>query len=192
MTDTTLKNPIVTAVQAIKSGNDVVPVSTTDPMPVTIISGGGGGSSAGIGETSDTAATDSTSSWSLVSLSKAIFKKLMDGLPLMNGGTIVSSSNPLPITYTAATLTSRSGTIAVGGTAQTLMAANASRKGWFIQNVSTGDLWVNRFGGTASAAQPNILVPSGALYETPAGGSGGNAISVFGATTGQAFTSSEW
>ena len=106
--------------------------------------------------------------------------------------TTVSTTDPLPITYTAATLTSRSGTIMAGGTAQVLMAANSARKGWFVQNVSTGDLWVNRFGGTASAAQPNILVPSGALYETPAGGSGGNAISIFGATTSQAFTAAEW
>ena len=34
-TDVTLKNPIVTAVQAIKSGNDVVPISATDPMPTS-------------------------------------------------------------------------------------------------------------------------------------------------------------
>jgi hypothetical protein len=91
-----------------------------------------------------------------------------------------------------ATLTSRSGTIATGGTAQQLMAANAARKGWWLQNLSTGDLWVNRFGGTASAAQPNIQIPSGALYETPAGGAGSTLISIYGATTGQAFASGEW
>lgn len=34
MTDVTLQNPIVTAVQAIKSGNDVVPVSSSNPLPV--------------------------------------------------------------------------------------------------------------------------------------------------------------
>lgn len=96
------------------------------------------------------------------------------------------------VAYSTATLTSRSGTIATGGTAQTLMAANPARKGWFVQNVSTGDLWVNRFGGTASAGQPSILIKAGRLYETPAGGSGGNALSIFGATAGQAFTCGEW
>lgn len=34
MTDVTLQNPIVTAVQAVKSGNDVVPVSSSNPLPV--------------------------------------------------------------------------------------------------------------------------------------------------------------
>lgn len=34
-TDVTLQNPIVTAVQAVKSGNDVVPVSSSNPLPTT-------------------------------------------------------------------------------------------------------------------------------------------------------------
>lgn len=34
MTDTALKNPIVTAVQAVKSGEDVVAVSASNPLPV--------------------------------------------------------------------------------------------------------------------------------------------------------------
>jgi len=112
---------------------------------------------------------------------------LRDSLP-----TAVSSSNPLPIVFSTATITSRSGTIATGATAQSLMVANAARKGWFIQNNSTGDLWVNRFGGTAIAGQPSLLIPAGALYETPDGGSGGNALSIYGATTGQTFTAAEW
>lgn len=33
MTDVTLQNPIVTAVQAIKSGSDVAPVSSSNPLP---------------------------------------------------------------------------------------------------------------------------------------------------------------
>lgn len=119
-------------------------------------------------------------------------KKIANGTAVLNGGNVVSSTNPLPIAFTAATLTSRSNTITAGGTAQVLMNANSARKGWFLQNVSTGDLWVNRFGGTAASSQPNILVPSGALYETPSGGSSGNAVSIFGATTGQAFTAGEW
>lgn len=34
-TDVTLQNPIVTAVQAVKSGNDVVTVSSSNPLPTT-------------------------------------------------------------------------------------------------------------------------------------------------------------
>jgi len=129
MTYVTLQNPIVTAVQAVKSGNDVVPIS---------------------------------------------------------------SSNPLPVAYSTAIITSCSGTIAAGGTAQTLMVANTARKGWWLQNNSTDDLWVNCFGGTASAEQPSIRIRAGKMYETPAGGSGGNALSIYGATTGQAFTAGGW
>ena len=114
------------------------------------------------------------------------------GIKVLVGGSAVSSSNPLPIVFSTTTITSRSGTIATGATAQSLMVANAARKGWFIQNNSTGDLWVNRFGGTAIAGQPSLLIPAGALYETPDGGSGGNALSIYGATTGQTFTAAEW
>jgi len=106
--------------------------------------------------------------------------------------TPVDASHPIPIAYSTATLTSRSGTITLGGTAQSFMAANTSRKGWFLENLSSGDLWVNRFGGTASADQPSLRIPPGFVYETPAGGSGGNALSIYGATTGQAFTAGEW
>jgi hypothetical protein len=90
------------------------------------------------------------------------------------------------------TLTDRSGTITTGGTAQTLMAANASRKGWAIQNVSSGDLWVNELGSTALLSQPSIKIASGNLYESPLGGSSTAAISIIGATTAQAFTAREW
>lgn len=37
MTDVTLQNPIVTAVQAVKSGNDVVPVSSSNPLPTSMV-----------------------------------------------------------------------------------------------------------------------------------------------------------
>lgn len=141
-----------------------------------------------IGGMKDSAATDTTGAWSVIS----ILKGILSGVSLKLGGSAVSSSNPIPIAYSTATITSRSGTIATGGTAQSFMVANAARKGWFIQNNSTGDLWVNRFGGTATASQPSILIPAGALYETPDGGSGGNALSIFGATTGQTFTAAEW
>lgn len=141
-----------------------------------------------IGGMKDSAATETTGAWSVIS----ILKGILSGVSLKLGGSVVSSSNPVPITYSTATITSRSGTIATGGVAQSFMTENTARKGWFIQNNSTGDLWVNRFGGTASASQPSIKIPAGRLYETPTGGSGGNALSIFGATTGQAFTSGEW
>lgn len=35
MTDVTLQNPIVTAVQAVKNGNDIEPISSSNPLPVS-------------------------------------------------------------------------------------------------------------------------------------------------------------
>ncbi|MDR6389255.1 hypothetical protein [Paraburkholderia phenoliruptrix] len=100
---------------------------------------------------------------------------------------------PVQTTPSPATLTDRSGTIATGGTAQQLAAANASRKGWRLQNTSNGDLWFNDTGGTASAAGAgSFKLASGGYYETPVGGSSQTAISIFGATTAQTFSASEW
>lgn len=90
------------------------------------------------------------------------------------------------------TRTNRSGTITTGGTAQTLMSANASRKGWIIQNVSSGDLWFNEIGGTAIADQPSFKLAAGAAYESVLGATVTTAISIIGATTGQAFVAREW
>lgn len=89
------------------------------------------------------------------------------------------------------TLADRSGTITAGGTAQVLMAANANRIGFAIQNLSTGDLWINPL-GTAAATKPSLKIASGVYYETPSGYGAVGAISVFGATTAQAFTAQEW
>jgi hypothetical protein len=100
-------------------------------------------------------------------------------------------ASPLSVTAAAGTLTDRSGTVTTGGTAQQLMAANASRKGFSVQNVSAGDLWI-RETGTAAAAQPSLKLTSGTYFETPAGYGSTGAVSIFGATTGQAFTAREW
>lgn len=100
------------------------------------------------------------------------------------GGGFTIAGNPV-------TETNRSGTITAGGVAQTLMAANAARGGFIIQNVSTGDLWFSSV-GTAAASQPSIWLPAGSYYEPPETGVPITAISIFGATTGQAFTAREW
>jgi hypothetical protein len=81
----------------------------------------------------------------------------------------------------------RSGTIATGGTAQQLAKANASRKFLKGQNLSTGDLWINEVGGTAAASQPAYRIPAGATFSV----STTQAVSIFGATTGQAFSATE-
>lgn len=91
----------------------------------------------------------------------------------------------------AATYVNRSGTITAGGTAQVAMALNASRRGFSIQNNSTGDLWFDTL-ATAVQSQPSICLSAGSLYETPYGGCPTGAVSIIGATTAQAFSAREW
>ena len=105
-------------------------------------------------------------------------------LTTLTGDAITVEASPvLPVPYTDV-----SGTITTGGTAQSLASANASRKGFSIQNISTGDLWV-RAGGVA-AVGVGVKVPAGALYEFSYPPS--QAISIFGAVTGQAFTAQDF
>ena len=92
----------------------------------------------------------------------------------------------------SASMADRSGTITLGGTAQSLMAANPSRKGYLIQNNSAGTLWFNELGATAVQAAPSISIAAGALYQSPSPGASALAISIIGATTGQAFSAREW
>lgn len=107
------------------------------------------------------------------------------------GGNVVTTTVPVSINGKGVTYTDKSGTIAAGGVAQTLMALNASRTGFWIQNVSTGDLWISSL-GTAAATQPSLWVPAGTYYEPPTNGVPTAAISIFGATTSQAFSAREW
>ena len=113
-----------------------------------------------------------------------------------------TSANSLPVVIASdqrvavdevvnAASTDRSGTIAAGGLAQVLMPANNARRGFAIQNQSTGDLWINTL-GTATASQPSLKVAAGVYYETPPSHAPSGAISVFGATTAQSFYAREW
>lgn len=105
--------------------------------------------------------------------------------------TDASLTNPVPVRFSGATPISASGTITTGGTAQNAAAANTSRRGFWIQNNSTGDLWISTI-ATAVQSQPSLKIPAGALYESPLGGAGTGAISIIGATTSQAFSGREW
>ena len=85
----------------------------------------------------------------------------------------------------------RSGTITLGGTAQNVMAANASRHGCLIQNQSAGDEWISEL-TTAVASEPSLWLPPGGTFTCPTGGISLLAISIYGATTSQAFAAREW
>lgn len=109
-------------------------------------------------------------------------------------GNLISSTNPLPIAsiQSAGTRTNRSGTIAAGGTAQTLMASRTTRNGYYVQNQSSGNLWINDKGSAATADQNSLLIAPGAMYESPSNDRPVSAISIIGATLGQAFNAGEY
>jgi len=87
--------------------------------------------------------------------------------------------------------TDRSGSITVGGTAQSLMPTNASRDYWRVQNGSHGELWWNDI-GTAAVGQPgSYRLGPGSMYESPTGGSSVANISIAGATTALVFAALE-
>jgi hypothetical protein len=88
------------------------------------------------------------------------------------------------------TVVDRSGTIAVGGTQQTLMAANPSRRYILIENVSAADLWFN-FTTNAVIGEPSFQLPTGASYEMSGDFVSTERVSIIGAAGGQAFTAKE-
>jgi len=102
----------------------------------------------------------------------------------------------LPSLASAQTVTMAdiSGVIASGGVAQALAAAFPNRRGCVVQNLSTGDLWISDQ-GTAAASRPSFKVPAGAQFACGSPASAvapGAALSIFGATTNQAFSGREW
>lgn len=81
-----------------------------------------------------------------------------------------------------------SGSIANGGTAQTLAPAGYTRTGVRGQNISTGDLWINEGGTAAIDTAGSYKIAAGAYFDSKFAG----AISIIGATTGQKFSASEY
>lgn len=83
----------------------------------------------------------------------------------------------------------KSGTITAGGASQQLAAANTARLALTIQNISGGDLGINEMGGTAA-------IGTAGTYTLPAGASAevhtNRLVNIIGATTGQAFTATEF
>ena len=121
---------------------------------------------------------------------KAQRVKLMLGATGIDGGNI-SPSNPVPVYFPPAAHTSKSGAITTGGVAQVLAAANTSRKGFCLQNLSAGNLYINVI-TTAAISNGSLLLTPGSYYESPFGGCSGAAISIIGPTTGQSFFAEEW
>jgi hypothetical protein len=117
----------------------------------------------------------------------ARLEAIRDRLPSSVGAKAGSSS--LSITEATGALTSISGTITTGGTAQTLASANSSRRALTVQNTSSGDIRVNPWGTASSTA--GFKVAPDQLLVLSAPNCGVAAVSIWGATTGQAFEGAE-
>ena len=105
----------------------------------------------------------------------------------------VGAQNPLPVINTAASVAGDgSGTVATGGSAQTLFGGIVPVNGFLVQNNSSAALWISDV-GIASAGGASIqLAANGGLFVTPSGYKPAGAVSLFGATTGQAFAARRW
>jgi len=125
----------------------------------------------------------------LTMLAGATFPVSAAQLPAALGAQAASGSISV-VPATGGTPTDRSNTIATGGTAQTLAALNASRRYLLVQNQSTGNLYI-RFTGTAAADQTSLRIAAGDYWESPPHYCPTSAVSIIGATAGQAFHSVE-
>jgi hypothetical protein len=83
----------------------------------------------------------------------------------------------------------RSGDITEGGVTQELMPANTGRQGFILQNNSSGALYISSVGAPAPDGH-SLKIGPGQLYVSDY--VSGNAIGIYGATTGQQFFCREW
>lgn len=103
------------------------------------------------------------------------------------GGDEVTAANPLPVSGASGALTDVSGTIAAGGTSQVLQAAQITRKYIMIQNLSSGNLYLNFTSAATTGEGSYELLPNG-VFTMEGNFVSNEAINIIGATTGQAFT----
>lgn len=105
----------------------------------------------------------------------------------------VGPQNPLPVVNTAgAAASDGSGTIAAGGSAQTLFGGAVPANGFLVQNNSSAALWVCDTGVASNGGASIQIVANGGLFATPSGYKPAGAVSLFGGTTGQAFAARRW
>jgi hypothetical protein len=109
------------------------------------------------------------------------------------GGSVVSASNPLPVTLDAPISgynfeSAVAQTVTLGGTAQTVFVGNANRVYLFVVNTSDTVMYLEVTGVAATTASIEIAADGG-FYEpliAPAG-----LISILCATTGKTFVAKQ-
>jgi len=107
--------------------------------------------------------------------------------------TPVGPQNPLPVVNTAGNAASDgSGTLAAGGSAQTLFGGIVPGNGYLVQNNSSAALWISDTGAASNGGASIQLAPNGGIFMTPSGYKPAGAVSLHGGTTGQAFAARRW
>ena len=87
--------------------------------------------------------------------------------------------------------TDRSGSITLGGTAQTIAPVNTRRTYILVQNISDTAMWLN-LGATATAGAGSLLLTAnGGSYAAEGSAIPSGAVSILCATTGKEFTAKE-
>jgi len=85
-----------------------------------------------------------------------------------------------------------SGTLATGGSAQTLFGGIVPANGFVVQNNSSAALWISDVGVAAAGGASIQLTANGGVFATPSGYKPAGAVSLYGATTGQLFAARRW
>jgi hypothetical protein len=155
----------------------------------TVVAGGSGGTN-GTQTVTGTTGTGTKFQASVTVASGAITAVLSITVA---GSYTVLPTNAAAEPVTGAGLTGATLGLTMASVSTQLAAANSSRKGWRLQNTSSGDQWFNDTGGSASIGGAGCFkVASLGYYETPVGGASQAAISIYGATSSQTFSASEW
>jgi hypothetical protein len=115
--------------------------------------------------------------------------KSLNNLTATETGESVRTDTALSYT-TFPEVVDHSGTIASGGVAQTIMAANPARTYLFIENTSDTDMWFN-YTTTAGVGGTSIKIGAGAAYENPNAFCPTGAISLYCASGSKSFTAKE-
>ena len=105
----------------------------------------------------------------------------------------VGPQNPLPVINAGGAVASDgSGTVTTGGNAQSVFGGIVPVNGFLVQNNSSAALWISDVGVAATGGASIQIAANGGIFATPSGYKPAGAVSLFGATTGQAFAARRW
>src|ERR1700729_1131225 len=105
----------------------------------------------------------------------------------------VGPTNPLPVINTAgAAASDGSGTVATGGSPQTLFGGAVPANGFLVQNNSSAAVWGCGTGIASNGGASIQVAANGGVFAPPSGYKPAGAVSLCGGTTGQVFAARRW